>query len=254
MRAIWKGSISFGLVNIPVKLYTAAGEESIDFDYLHEKDLSKIRYAKICEREEKEVEHQEIIRGFEFQPGNYVAVTDEEIKELQPKTSQTIAILAFAKQDEIDPIYFEKPFYLEPDKSATKAYELLLKALNKAEKVGIARFVLKMKEHLCILRAAEDILILNQLRFAEDVRPYEELELPKNGSVNPEELKMAQTLIEQLTKPFEAEKYKNTYRDELEDLITKKAKGIKIKPEKAPESTDVKDLMSLLEKSIQTGA
>jgi DNA end-binding protein Ku len=250
MRSIWKGSISFGLVNIPTRLYSATEEENIDFDYLHKADLSPVRYAKICEKEEKEIDYKEIIRGFQYAPGQYVAITDEEIEKAHAQRSKNIDILAFVDESEIDTTFFEKPYYLEPDKNAGKAYELLYQAMKQTKKVGVAKFVLRLREHLCIIKAEEKGIILNQLRFADEIRGTEELKIPK-GQASDNEIKMAKTLVDQLTKPFNPDDYQDTYNEELKAVIDAKAKGKPVKTEvKSQQPAKVKDLMALLEQSV----
>ncbi len=252
MRSIWKGSISFGLVNIPVRLYSATDDHSISFDYLHKKDLSPVRYAKICKKEEIEIAYSDIVRGYEYRPGDFVVIGDEDLKKVNIARSKSIDILSFADQKDIDTIYFEKPYYLEPEKNAEKAYALLYEALRSSNKVGIAKFVLRTREHLSILKPDKNMLLLNQMRFAHEVRDTKELSLPDPKEVSEAEVKMALTLIEQLTKPFNPEDYKDTYTVELESMINDKAKGKPIHIEgEEPEPTKVKDLMDLLQKSIE---
>jgi DNA end-binding protein Ku len=250
MRSIWKGSISFGLVNIPVKLYSATNEKNINFDYLHKTDFSKVRYAKVCEREEKEITYHDIVRGYEISDGKYVAITDQDLKKAQTERSKTLNILSFAEEREIDTRYFDKPYYLEPDKNAEKAYALLYKALKDSKKVGVSKFVLRLREHLSIIKADEKALVLNQLRFGHEVRSSEELNIPEE-KLSPDEVKMAETLVAQLTKPFNIEDYDDTYTGVLKNLIKAKAKGIPIKSlPKKDEPDKTQDLMELLQKSI----
>jgi DNA end-binding protein Ku len=256
MRSIWKGSISFGLVNIPVRLYSATDDNSISFDYLHKKDLSPVRYAKVCKKEETEISYKEVVRGYEFRPGDFVVITDDDLKKVNVERSKTIDILSFADEDQIDSKYFEKPYYLEPEKNSEKAYLLLLEALKTSKKVGIAKFVLRVREHLCALKPQGNMLILNQMRFANEVRSAEELNLPETDGVKKTEVEMAITLIKQLAKPFNIEDYEDTYRKELESMLDAKAKGKPIHIEgEEPQPTKVKDLMDLLKASIdQQGA
>lgn len=250
MRSIWRGSISFGLVNIPIRLYTATNEKALNFDYLHKTDFSKVRYAKVCEREEKEIAYQDIVRGYEVSDGKYIAITDQDLKTAQTERSKMLTILSFAQESEIDTMYFDKPYYLEPDKNAEKAYALFYKALKDSKKVGVSKLVLRMREHLCIIKAEEKALILNQLRFAREVRDSDELNVPK-VELSPQEVKMAETLVDQLTKPFNINDYEDSYTDVLKKLIQAKAKGVPIKPlVKKEEPSKTADLMELLQKSI----
>lgn len=252
MRSIWTGSISFGLVNIPVKLYSATNEKNISFDYLHKTDFSKVRYAKVCEREEKEISYHDIVRGYEVTDGKYVAITDEDLKKAQTDRSKTLNILSFADEQEIDTRYFDKPYYLEPAKNAEKAYALLHKALMDSKKVGVSKFVLRLREHLSIIKADKNGMVLNQLRFSHEIKSSGELNVP-DVKLESAEIKMAETLISQLTKPFSIEDYNDTYTEVLKNLIKAKSKGLPLKSlEKSEAPTKTQDLMELLQKSIAT--
>lgn len=254
MRAIWSGSINFGLINIPVRLYPATQDKNLDFDYLHEKDLSPIRYAKVCKKEEKEVKSDDIVRGFEISEGDYVVVTNEDLKRASPEKTNSIQILSFAKVDEIDTELFETPFYIEPEKEAKKAYYLLFEALSKSDTVGVASFILRTRETLALLKPNDNMIVLNRIRYSEELRDATELEIPKNEKVTEAELEMATSLIKKLTKKFDSKEYQDTYREKLEKLIKAKAGGKKlpeIKPTKKHEN--VKDLMSLLKESLDEG-
>jgi DNA end-binding protein Ku len=254
MRAIWTGALSFGLVNIPVKLYSATAGTELSFNLLHKKDLSPIRYARICRADGKEVPYEDIVKGYEYQKGDYVILTDEDFKKVSARKTKTIDILDFAKESEIDTIYFEKPYYLEPDKGAEKAYTLLREALKKSKKVGIANFVLRNKEHLAAIKPFEDAIVVNQLRFKDEIKPITELNLPKaKAAAKGKEIEIALALIDHLTDHFKPDSYKDTYKKELEKVIQAKAKGkpIKIKEEKEPEPTEVADIMRLLKESLE---
>ena len=250
MRSIWSGAISFGLIHIPVKLYSASQDQGINFDYLRKQDLCRVQYARVCRSTGEEVPWKDTVKGYEYQKGDYVVLTDEDFKKASPKKTNTIDIADFADEDEIDPKFFEKPYYLEPEKKATKAYILLREALKRSKKVGIARFVLKSKEHMAVLKAEDNILVLNQMRFANEIRKPDELEVP-NEDVNKRELDMAVKLIDQLTTHFKPEDYKDTYTKELQELIDQKVKGEapKVKKE-TQEPTEVKDLMESLRASL----
>ncbi len=252
MRAIWSGALSFGLVNIPVKLYSATGGMSLDLTMLHKKDLSPIRYARICRADGKEIPYEDIVKGYEYQKGDFVVLTNEDFKKANVEKTKSIEIESFAKASEIDPIYFEKPYYLEPEKGAEKAYALLRESLKKSKKIGIARFVLRNREHLAAIRPEDKAIILEQMRFDEEIRSTSDLTLPDAKKAGNREIEIALALIEQLTENFDPKKYKDTYTDELKKVIEAKAKGKPIKAKgKEPQPTEVADIMAMLKKSLE---
>ena len=252
MRAIWTGAIGFGLVNIPVKMYSAVQDSSLDLDMLDKKDHSNIRFQRVSEKTGKEVAWENIVRGYKYD-GDYVILTDEDLKKASPEKSKVIEIAEFVLQDEIDAIYYETPYYLEPDKTGVKAYALLRDALEKSGKVGLGTYVMRTKEAIGIIKPKGNILVLNKMRFAEEIRDTEELKIPDDKS-KPNELKMALALIDQLSGPFEIEKYKDTYSDQLMKVIEAKAKGKKITaPTMKVVHSKSKDLMDQLKASLSTG-
>ncbi len=253
MRAIWSGALSFGLVNIPVKLYSATAGVGIDLTMLHKKDLSPIRYAKICRADGKEVPFEDIVKGYEYQKGDFVVLTEEDFKKANVEKTKAIEIESFAKESEIDPIYFEKPYYLEPEKGAEKAYVLLRESLKKSKKIGIARFVLRNREHLAAIRPQDKVIVLEQMRFEEELRDTSELTLPDSKKAGAgREIEIALSLIDHLTEHFDSKKYKDTYTDELKKLINAKAKGKPFKAKgKEPKATEVADIMAMLKKSLE---
>jgi DNA end-binding protein Ku len=252
MRPLWKGSISFGLVNIPVKMYTASQEKEFKFKMLHKKDLSEIRYSRICKVEEKEVPWAEIVKGYEYAPGEYVILSDEDFENANLEKSKTIEILHFINEDEINTVFYSKPYFLEPDKTADKAYTLLLDALKKSKKVGIAKFVLHNREHLAVIKPYENAIILNELRYANELKHPSGLDIPEKGKSSAQELSIALKLIDQLTTEFKPNEYKDTYTEEMKKVIEKKAKGKKITPkgQEIKKPTKVHDIMSLLKASL----
>jgi len=255
MRAIWKGSIGFGLVNIPVNLYSATVDREVKFALLHKDDMSEIRYARICKAEEKEVPYEEIVKGYEYEKGLYVVLTEEDLQKANIEKSKRIEIVSFADEHEIDSIYFEKPYYLEPDKKSGQAYAILRDALLKSKKVGIARYVFRNHERLGIIKVHDHVLILNQMRLHSEVLPVKHLEVPKGKTVSSKELSMALELIEHFEEPFKIEQYHDTYVDDLKEIITKKAKGKKIRPKEAKERpSKVHDIASLLRESLKSKA
>jgi DNA end-binding protein Ku len=253
MRAIWSGTISFGLVNIPVRMYPATEPRRINFDMLHRGDLSPVGYLRVCRQHGEEVPWDEIVKGYEYKKGDYVILTDEDFRKADVEKTESLEILDFADQEEIDSVYFEKPYYLEPGKGADRMYALLHEALKKTGKVGICRYVLRTTEHLGILKIHGDMLILNQMRFATEIRKPDELKLPKKPQVRQSELDMAIQLVKQLSKRFDPAKYRDTYTQELKDMIREKAAGKKeIKPKgKEPVPTEVDDLMEKLKASLK---
>lgn len=225
MKALWKGGISFGLVNIPVKLYSGSQTHRIDLDMIRKKDQCAIEYVRICKKDGKEVPWDDIAKGYRKENGDYIVLDKDEIAKAMPEKTQTIDIFEFVLEDEIPSKYLEKPYLVEPDKIAAKTYALLRDALKKSGKVGLCKFVIRTSEHLGILTPQDDAIVLVQIRFEQDLRDPKELKLPgSNISVSKKELDMAMTIIDQLTDKFEPEKYKDTYKDELLKLIRKKAK------------------------------
>jgi DNA end-binding protein Ku len=250
MRPIWTGAIGFGLVNIPVKIYSATESSNLDLDMLDKKDHAHIKYMRVNENSGKEVEWGNIVKGYKYND-DYVVLDDKDFEAASAKKTKTIEISDFVKEDEISSLYYETPYYLEPDKSGTRPYKLLLDALKKTKKVGVASFVMRNKEALAILRPDGDVIVLNKIRFEEEIRDPNELTLPKNAEVKPAELKMAITLIDQLTAKFDISKYKDTYNDELLKLIKAKAGGKKIKaPVMKVVHSKTKDLMDQLKASL----
>lgn len=253
MRPIWTGSISFGLVNIPVRMFSGIQpQEGIDLDMLHKSDHSPIRYARICKAEGKEVAWEDIVKGYQYKPDQYVVITEADFEKANPKKTQTVDIQQFADVDEIDIRYFEKPYYLEPEKGGDKAYALLHAALEKSGKLAIARFVIHQKEHIGAIKPVGRALVLNQMRYPTDLRQAGELHFPTAKDVTAKELDVAVSLIKQETRPFIPEDFHDTYTEELEDIIKTKVKGAKPrKAPAAPKHTNSADLMETLKASLK---
>jgi DNA end-binding protein Ku len=252
MRAIWTGAIGFGLVNIPVKMFSATQDSNIDLDMLDKHDNANIRFARINADTGEEVAWGDIVKGYKV--GNkYVVLSDEDFEQASPKKSQVVEIEEFVDEREIDSTFYEAPFYLGPDKGGEKGYALLREALADTEKVAIGTYVMRGKEHLCMLKAEEDALILVRLRFAEEIRDTGELELPGKTAIKANELKVAKALIGQLTnKKFSIKKYKDTYHSSLMKLINAKAKGAHIpEPKFKIVKSNAKDLMAQLKASLE---
>jgi DNA end-binding protein Ku len=254
-RAIWSGSISFGLLNVPVKLYSAVSSKTIRFRELRESDGSRIRHKRVAEEDGEEVSYDDIVKGYEVAPDQYVVLTRDELAELDPKKTRAIEIQDFVDLDEIDPIFFNQPYYLGPDKGAEKAYALLVQALEESNKAAIARFVLRNREHLAAIRASDGVLTMATMRFADEIVPAEDVDgvIPEDDAeVADRELEMAKRLIDSLSTDFEPESYHDEYREELLALIERKAKGEKVvsAPSEEPKPTKAPDLMAALEESL----
>jgi DNA end-binding protein Ku len=249
MKAIWTGAIGFGLVNIPVKLYSAIEESELELDMLDKKDLANIKYQRINERTGKVVPYENIVKGYKINE-SYVVLTDDDFEKAMPEKTKSIEISSFALEKEIDSMYYEKPYFLEPDKSGTRAYGLLLEALKKSGKVGLGSFVLRNKESLCLIKVSGVLLILQKIRFAGELRKPAELNIPKE-TPKPAELKMALSLVDQLTKEFNIKEYKDSYTAQLMKVIEAKAKGKKLAvPEMKVVHSSAQDLMDLLKASL----
>ena len=253
MRSIWEGSISFGLINIPVKLYTASRERKVSFHFLHKGDLCPIKYVKICKTTGEEIPYQEIVRGFEYAKGNFVVLDDKDFEKADVKKTHMIEVFQFVDLGEIDPIYFQKPYYLEPQKSSQKAYVLLREALKKTGKVGVAKFVLRTKEYLAAVNARDDLIILNQIRYFDEIVNTKDLILPGVEMIQKRELDMATRLVEELSDNFKLDSYHDTYTESLERLIEVKAKGKipKAQGEAPVPTTEMEDIIEKLKESLQ---
>ena len=252
MRSIWTGAIGFGLVNIPVKMYSATERSELNLDMLDKKDHSKIKYQRINEKSGKPVEWDSIVKGYKM-GDKYVILDEKDFEAANAKKTKTIEISDFVKEEEIDSVYYETPYYLEPDKSGTRAYALLREALLKTKKVGIATFVMRNKEALAVLRPSDKVIILNRIRFAEEVRDPKQLALPDAPNIKKAELDMAIHLIDQLTSKFDISAFKDTYTEELMKVIEAKSKGAKpAAPKMKVVHTATDDLMSQLKASLGT--
>ncbi len=252
MRPLWTGAIGFGLVNIPVKLFSAVQASELDLDMLDKKDHSNIRYMRVNAKTGKEIEWKNIVKGYKLDD-KYVVLDDKDFKTANAVKTKIIAISDFVDEKEIDTIYFEMPYYLAPDKSGERAYALLREALEKTGKVGVATFVMRNKESLALLRTSNNVIMLNRLRFSEEIRDTSELELPSKTSIKPAELKMAISLISQLSDKFDITQYKDTYTEQLMKIIKAKAKGVKTTvPQMKIVHSSATDLMSQLKESLNT--
>lgn len=250
MRSIWKGSISFGLVNIPVKLYSATQQSTLNLDMVDRRDMGKVRFKRINEQTGKELTMENIGKAYRYN-GDYILLEDEDFEAASPEKSKIIEVNNFVKEDEIDTIYFENSYYIEPEKSGEKAYALLREALSKSGKVGLAQFVLRTAETLSVLKPMKDVLVLSKIRFAEEIRTVEELKLPPKTVVKPEELKMALSLINQYSQEFDINKFKDEYAASLLKVIEQRASGKKGKIRKLKVTYTAPDnLMDQLKASL----
>jgi len=263
-RAIWKGAISFGLVHVPVALYPASEEDDIDFDWLDKRSMDPVGYKRINKRTGKEIDKDNIVKGIKQDNGDYVLLSDDEIRQAYPKTTQTIEIEAFVKAQEISFVLLEKPYYLEPTAKGDKVYALLREAMLAAGVIGIARVVLHTKQHLAALVASGPALMLDTLRWASEIRPAGDLKLPAAGKsaagLKDSELKMAAQLIGDMTGPWKAERFADQFTDAIHALVAKKVKAGKTETvtpfEEAPEeagASNVVELTELLKQSLRKG-
>ncbi len=254
MHTIWKGGISFGLIFIPVRMYSATKDNQLEFHYVDSKTLDPIGYQKINKRTGKEVPSERIVKAYEYKKGKLVVMSDEDFEAAEIDRSKSLDIISFIDLAEVDPKYFEKPYYLEPEDKAEKTYALLVRALTEEKMAGLAKYVIHTREHLGIIRAEGDALLLQQMRFADEILDQAELEIniPTKVTLDKQELKLARTIVKQMSKPFDPEKTKDTYIDELKKVIRYKAANKEIKSKgntKTP--TKVTDLMAQLQKSLE---
>jgi DNA end-binding protein Ku len=253
-RAIWSGAISFGLVNIPVKLYSAVQRKTVRFHQLDQEDKQRIQQRRVNPRTGEEVPYENLVKGFEIGPDRYVVITPEELESIQPEKTRMIDIVSFVDLDQIDPIFYDHPYYLVPDTGADKAYRLLLDAMTESGKVAIGRVVLRTKEYLVAIRPRDDVLTMETMLFADEVISPDKLdEQPGDGKAktSQKELQMAQQLIDSLAEDFEPEQYRDEYRERVLEMIERKAEGEEIVVEApAEEPKEVPDLMAALEQSI----
>src|SRR5438876_59256 len=258
MRAIWKGSISFGLINIPIALYPATRKEELRFRLLRAKDLSPVNYKRVAKADGKEVPWDEIVKGYEYEKGKFVVLKDEDFQRVDLEATQTVDIQDFVDLDEIDPIFFYRPYYLEPQKGGDKAYALLRDSLAQKKKVGIAKVVIKTRQYLAGVKPEDGALVLELMHFADELAETSTLRIPKKVEVGKREMNMATALVDSMSSKWNPEKYKDDYREALMEVIEEKVeaggKEIEEKPKKAPKPTKVIDLVSVLQKSLeQTG-
>ncbi|MEY2465534.1 MAG: end-binding protein Ku [Verrucomicrobiota bacterium] len=254
MRAIWKGSISFSLINIPIALYPATRREELKFRLLRSSDLSPVNYKRVAESDGKEVPWDQIVKGYEYEKGKFIVLKDEDFKRADIEATQTVDIVDFVELEQIDPIFFDKPYYLEPEKRGEKAYALLREALKKTGKVGIAKVVIKTRQHLAAVKPEKNLLVLELMHFAEEIINTTELKIPANPNIGARELEMATDLIKKMSDKWDPNEYEDDYRHTLLEVIHEKVEsGGKEVPTKgaAKKPTNVVDLVSVLQESLQ---
>jgi len=252
MRAIWKGNISFALVSIPISLFSATRKNELSFHYLHKKDMSPVSYKRFCDSENVEVPWEEITRGYEYERDRYVEITDEDLDKADVELTKTIQIQEFVQEDEIDPVYFDKPYYLEPQKGGERAYALMRDALAESGKVGIAKVVLKSREHLAAVKSVGTLLTLQTMRFAHEIVDSGSLNVPQKTDVSKKEMDLANTLIDSMSDKFDPGKYKDDYYDKVLGIIQMKVAGVspQAPAPKGPGPAKVVDLMEILKQSL----
>jgi DNA end-binding protein Ku len=255
MRPLWTGSLSFGLITIPVVLYSASKERALDFVMLRKKDLAPISFKRVTKTTGEEVPYEDIVKGFEYKEDKYVVLEEEDFKRAAPEKSERIDIEAFVDEHEIDTKFYDKPYYLEPGKGADKAYVLLREALAQEKKVAVARMVFRQREDLVVVKPDDHILIVNQLRFLDEMRDHSDIKVPHNVDVTRKEVEMAIELIEKMSGKFNPKDYSDDYVDKLEAIIKSKARGDKLKPLPKVEHKEVHttDLVAQLKASLERG-
>ncbi|MGH8958949.1 MAG: Ku protein [Acidimicrobiia bacterium] len=251
-RAMWKGAVSFGLVTIPVGMYTATESKTPKFKMLREKDHSPIRYKRVAESDGEEVAWEDIVKGYEVEKGKYVVFTDEELEAAAAgDRNRLVDVVQFVDEDEIDPIFYKSSYYLAPEKTGAKAYRILLDALISKERVGLCKVSIRDKQQLATIRAKDGVLVMETMYWPDEIREAEFEDLEGDTDVRPEEVKMAEMLIDGLTAPFEASEYQDLTRQAIEDAAQKKIEGEEIVAPEAPEPTKVVDLLEALKASVE---
>lgn len=249
-RAIWTGTISFGLVNVPVRMYSAIDEQDLRFHFIHQQDGSRIGYQKICKAEGMPVPDDEIVKAFEFEQGEYVVLDDADFEAARDEGVKTIEITDFVPYEQIDPIYFERTYYLGPQKGSERVYALLREAMKRSELAGIAKYVLRDSQHLGCLRIRDDVITLEKMFFAGEIRPLDGI-APESAKVDERELELASSLIEQFKGDWEPARYEDTYRDRLCEIITAKRKGKTITAPETETAEEPTDLLAALRASVE---
>jgi DNA end-binding protein Ku len=250
---VWKGHLTFGLLSLPVRLYSAARSETVSFNQLHKSDHSRVKQVLYCQAEDKPISRSDIVKGYEYEKDKYVVIEDEEIKKVAPKTAKTMEVLEFVKKDEVDAIYLESSYYMAPDEGGEKPYALLFEALRQSGYYGIAKIAMHNREHIVILRPGERGILLHTMYYPDEIRQVEEFRTD-TSTVKPKELELAKTLVESLEAPFEPEKYKDEYRENLQAMIQAKVEGKEVIATAAPtHKAPVIDILEALKMSLAEG-
>ena len=248
---VWKGYITFGLVSFPVRLFSAARPEAVHFHMLHRKDLSRVKEVWYCAEEDKPIERADIVKGYETSKGKYVVIDEEDLKKIAPATAETMEIIQFVHDADVDPIYFERSYYMAPGDQVSKPYVLFMKALSETSYSAIAKVTMHGREHVVIIRSAQDQLLLHTLYYEDELHEANKPSVPAKANATRKELELATQLIEHLAAPFKPGEYHDTYRENVEKLIEQKKKGQKITAEPKPQRAPVVDLMEALKKSLK---
>ncbi|MGI6413073.1 MAG: Ku protein [Syntrophomonadaceae bacterium] len=253
MKTLWKGAVSFGLVNIPVSMYVATENKDIKFNYLHAECMSPVKYQKFCPRCNREISNHELVKGYEYQKGSYVVINEEDFERIPQENTKTIDILDFVKLSQVDPIFFDKTYYLEPAQGGEKAYTLIVEAMKKTKKIAIAKVIIRTKQSLAALRVKDNVLVMETIFYPDEIRSPASLNPGiDKGKLHENEIKMAVSLIENLSTDFVPEKYEDTYRQALWEIIEAKIAGKEVAtPAPAAERGNVIDLMEALKQSIK---
>jgi DNA end-binding protein Ku len=251
MKTMWRGAISFGLVSIPIRVYTATEEKTLRFNQLHEKDHGRIRYQRVCAKDGQEVPYDEIVKGYEYEKDRYVILSDDDLDAVPVQSTRNIDIQQFVDQAEIDPIYYKKTYYLGPEEAGVKAYQLLVESLREGEKVGVAKVSFRDKEHLAAIRLMDNLLVLDTMFWPDEIREAKFEELDKEVRVSDKEVSMAESLIDNLTESWNPAAYTDEYREALLDIVEKKVAGEEIEEVEPVEPARVVDLMDALKQSVE---
>ncbi|QDQ24902.1 Ku protein [Chitinimonas arctica] len=257
-RALWKGAISFGLVHIPVELFAAEKRSELDLDLIDKRDFAPVGYRRVNKATGKEVEWDDIVKGYQYEEGQYVVLTEQELKQANPAATQTLELQAFVKADEIDPLCYEQPYYLTPTRRGEKVYALLRETLRRSGRVGIGQVVIRTRQHLAALRVVDQALVLQTLRYANELRGQDELDLPVGDGISDRELKMAQALVEDLSETWQHARYRDSYQDDVMALVDRKIAANEThaivpdegQAEPPPSGGNVVDLVALLKQSL----
>ena len=247
---VWKGYLSFGLVSFPIRLFSAARPDTVHFHLLHKKDLSRVREVMYCAAEDKPLERDEIVKGYEYEKDEYIVIDPDDLAKIAPATASVMEILQFVRMDEIDPIFFETSYYVAPEEAVSKPYSLLLEAMKQTHYDALAKVAMHGREHIVILRPREQGIMLHTMYFVDELHKANEVEIPKPAKVEKKEIDMAKKLIETLAEPFKPEEFHDEYKKNVMTLIEKKRKGQKIVPIKQPKTAPVIDLMQALQQSL----